>query len=97
MANRTTLDVERPAKTAKSTKKPAGGNGKNGAGSERERVYELFRRWGFYEANLDPLDFLKPLKHPELDLAGPDADEAPRDLLRHHRRGVHAPAGSGAA
>ncbi len=75
MADRSTLDVERPAKTAKSSKKTAGG-GKNGAGSNREHVYELFRRWGFYEANLDPLDFLKPLKHPELNLSGPDAEEA---------------------
>ena len=76
MANRSTLDVERPAKAAKSTRKAAGDSGKNGAARDRERVYELFRRWGFYEANLDPLDFLKPLKHPELNLAGPDAEEA---------------------
>ncbi|MEQ1473297.1 MAG: 2-oxoglutarate dehydrogenase E1 component [Candidatus Acidiferrum sp.] len=76
MANRSTLDVERPVKTAKSPKKTAGSGGKNGAGGDREHVYELFRRWGFYEADLDPLDFLKPLKHPELNLTGPDADEA---------------------
>jgi 2-oxoglutarate dehydrogenase E1 component len=76
MANRSTLDVERPPKAAKSSRKPAVNNGKNGNASDRERVYELFRRWGFYEANLDPLDFLKPLKHPELDLTGPDAEEA---------------------
>ncbi len=76
MANRSTLDAERPAKTAKSPKKTAGSGGKNGAGGDREHVYELFRRWGFYEADLDPLDFLKPLKHPELNLTGPDADEA---------------------
>ena len=76
MANRTTLDVERPAKAVKSTRKPTGGNAKNGVGGDRERVYELFRRWGFYEADLDPLDFLKPLKHPELNLSGADAEEA---------------------
>jgi 2-oxoglutarate dehydrogenase E1 component len=76
MANRSTLDVERPAKAAKPPKKTAGSGGKNGAVSDREHVYGLFRRWGFYEANLDPLDFLKPLKHSELNFSGPDAEEA---------------------
>jgi 2-oxoglutarate dehydrogenase E1 component len=76
MANRSTLDVERPAKAAKPPKKTAGSGGRNGAVSDREHVYELFRRWGFYEANLDPLDFLKPLKHSELNFSGPDAEEA---------------------
>ena len=72
MAPRTTLEEERPVKTAKSGKKPAGSAGN----SDRERVFELFRRWGFYEASLDPLDFFKPLKRPELSLTGSAAEEA---------------------
>jgi 2-oxoglutarate dehydrogenase complex, dehydrogenase (E1) component, and related enzymes len=77
MAPRTTLEEERPVKTPKSAKKSAGGaGGKNGGNSDRERVFELFRRWGFYESDLDPLGFFKPQKHPELDLTGSAADEA---------------------
>jgi 2-oxoglutarate dehydrogenase E1 component len=76
MAPRTTLEEVHPAKTAKTKKKTAGGGGKNGGTNDRERVFELFRRWGFYQSNLDPLDFFKPLKHPELNLTGTDADEA---------------------
>ncbi len=76
MANRTILEEERAAKPSKSTKKTADGGGKNGPAVERERVFELFRRWGFYEANLDPLGFLSPVKRPELTFSGPAADEA---------------------
>jgi 2-oxoglutarate dehydrogenase E1 component len=75
MANRSTLEAERPAKALKSAKKGGAGGGKNG-GMDRERVFELFRRWGFYEANLDPLGFFKPQNHPELNLSGADAEEA---------------------
>src|SRR5512133_4056538 len=47
---------------------------------ERERVFAVFRRWGFLQANLDPLgQNLKPLPFTELDeLQGPIADEARR-------------------
>jgi 2-oxoglutarate dehydrogenase E1 component len=46
---------------------------------ERERVFEAFRRWGYLQANLDPLgQHLKPVPLPELDLSGPHADEARR-------------------
>jgi 2-oxoglutarate dehydrogenase E1 component len=77
MAPRTTLEEERPVKASKSAKKSSGGaGGKNGGNADRERVFELFRRWGFYESNLDPLGFFKPQKHPELDLTGSAADEA---------------------
>src|SRR6202140_666068 len=77
MANRTILEEERAAKPSKSVKKTANGSGKNGGVAERERVFELFRRWGFYESNLDPLGFFEPEKRPELlNLAGPDADKA---------------------
>ena len=75
MANRVTLAPEKSAKPAK--KSPA----RNGAGNsaERERIFYLFRRWGFYEANLDPLGFFAPLKCPDLDgLSGEYAEEARR-------------------
>jgi 2-oxoglutarate dehydrogenase E1 component len=78
MAQRTVLEEERPAKVGKGGKKSAAaGNGAKGAGAEeRERVFEAFRRWGYYEANLDPLGFLKPVKHPDLELSGAAAEEA---------------------
>jgi 2-oxoglutarate dehydrogenase E1 component len=80
MAEKTILEEERQAKTVKGGKKPASrtagkdGTGKNGG--DRERVFEAFRRWGFYEAKLDPLDFFKPEKRPELELTGAAAEEA---------------------
>jgi len=45
---------------------------------ERERVLDAFRRWGYYQAQLDPLGLFQPLAHPDLALAGPLADEARR-------------------
>src|SRR5258707_5475207 len=70
MAQRT-LIVERPAKSAKALKK----NGKSG--EDRGPVLEAFRRWGYLQANLDPLGLLTPLKYAELDeLTGPVAERA---------------------
>jgi 2-oxoglutarate dehydrogenase E1 component len=40
---------------------------------DRERIFDLFRHWGYLEANLDPLGFLKPHAHPELQI---DSDAA---------------------
>ena len=48
--------------------------------SERERVFDAFRRWGYLEADLDPLGFLRPQPHPELRLQGD---------LAHQARGVY--------
>jgi 2-oxoglutarate dehydrogenase E1 component len=76
MAPRTTLEEERPAKTAKSGKKPDGA--KVGA-EERLRIFEAFRRSGYYEANLDPLGFFGPFKQSDLDaLKGEAAEQARR-------------------
>ena len=76
MANRTTLEEERPVKQAKTAQK--GPADKTGAG-DRDHVFDAFRRFGYLEANLDPLGFLKPLQQPELqELTGPIADEARR-------------------
>jgi 2-oxoglutarate dehydrogenase E1 component len=44
----------------------------------REQVFDLFRRWGYLEADLDPLGALPPAPHPELDLAGELAEQARR-------------------
>ncbi len=47
-----------------------------GAG-EREHVFELFRRWGYLEAKLDPLGHFVPPPHPELaELTGEEVKEA---------------------
>ena len=46
---------------------------------KREAVFDAFRRWGYYEADLDPLGDFKPCPVPELtQLSGEDADEARR-------------------
>src|SRR6266404_4136951 len=72
MANRTTLEAERPVKS-KATKRATNGAA---ASADRERIFDAFRRWGYLEASLDPLGFLEPLKSPDLDFSGPDADAA---------------------
>src|SRR3974390_2261666 len=74
MANRTTLVPDKPKKTER---KSISSNG--AAHAERERVFYLFRRWGFYEANLDPLGYFTPLKCADLEgLSGEFAEEARR-------------------
>jgi len=45
---------------------------------ERERVFEAFRQWGYLEADLDPLGFLQPAPHPDLQTENEYADEARR-------------------
>jgi 2-oxoglutarate dehydrogenase E1 component len=44
----------------------------------QERVWESFRRWGYLQANLDPLGDLEPASMPELDVSGPEAEAARR-------------------
>jgi len=46
------------------------------ASEKREAIFDAFRRWGFLQANLDPLGDLRPVKMPELDVDGKDAVEA---------------------
>ena len=77
MANRTTLEADRPAKTAKLGKKSV--TGKPAGSEERERVFNAFRRWGYNEAKLDPLGFFGPFPQPDLEgLTGEAAEEARR-------------------
>src|SRR5580700_7533847 len=45
---------------------------------ERERVFDAFRRWGYLEADLDPLGFLRPVPHSDLPIDGELAQEARR-------------------
>jgi 2-oxoglutarate dehydrogenase E1 component len=75
MAQRTTLEAERPAKSGKIGKRP---DGRAPAPAGRERVFEAYRRWGYLEASLDPLGFMTPLKSPDLAFSGADADDARR-------------------
>lgn len=41
-----------------------------------QRILDAFRRWGHLQANLDPLDRLRPQPHPELDVSGEAAERA---------------------
>ncbi len=50
----------------------------NVASEKQERVLDAFRRWGYLQANLDPLAHFPPLTHPELDIPGEMADAARR-------------------
>ncbi len=45
---------------------------------ERERVFGLFRQFGYLEAELDPLGLLLPQPHPDLDIDNEWAREARR-------------------
>ena len=45
---------------------------------ERERVFDAFRRWGYLEADLDPLGFLRRQPHPDLCIDGESAEQARR-------------------
>ena len=87
MAQRTTLEAERPTKPGKSGKRGANGAAAAASSVERERVFEAFRRWGYLEASLDPLGFLEPLKSPDLDgYSGRDAEAALPQPRANERR-----------
>jgi 2-oxoglutarate dehydrogenase E1 component len=49
---------------------------KNGSNPDRERVFAAYRQWGYMEADLDPLGFLRPRETPELEKEGEYAHEA---------------------
>ena len=48
------------------------------ARESQERIWDSFRRWGYLQANLDPLGDLEPVPMPELEAYGPDAEAARR-------------------
>src|SRR5271157_2056922 len=43
-----------------------------------ERVMDSFRRWGYLQADLDPIGHFAPLMHPDLDITGEEAAAARR-------------------
>jgi 2-oxoglutarate dehydrogenase E1 component len=72
MANRTTLVPDKPTKPSAKSNGP-----KPAQQAERERVFDLFRQWGYYESTLDPLGIFAPVKFPDLQgLSGESADQA---------------------
>jgi 2-oxoglutarate dehydrogenase E1 component len=84
MAQRITLEAEKPPKTAKPGNKSAAApatpaaNDESAATSqtERDRIFEAFRRWGYLEATLDPIGLFAPQPSPDLAFTGALADEA---------------------
>ena len=46
--------------------------------AERESVLDAFRRWGYLEADLDPVGYLRPQPQAELELSGETAAYARR-------------------
>jgi 2-oxoglutarate dehydrogenase E1 component len=49
-----------------------------GKASQKDSVLDAFRRWGYLQADLDPLGFLTPALHPELEVTGKAAEQARR-------------------
>ena len=64
-----------------------------GVASDRERVFDAFRQWGYLEADLDPLGFLHPQTRPELRIEGEHAEAARRVYCCNRGRGVYAHCG----
>ena len=56
----------------------------------QERVWDAFRRWGYLQANLDPLGDMAPVAMPELEVTGHGSGSRATSLLRDDRRGIHA-------
>jgi 2-oxoglutarate dehydrogenase E1 component len=46
------------------------------ASEKREAIFDAYRRWGFLQADLDPLGDLQPVAMAELDVDGKDAADA---------------------
>ncbi len=44
--------------------------------AERDCIFDAFRHWGYLEADLDPLGFLEPEPHPDLQITGEAAQQA---------------------
>ncbi len=69
-----------PASPTRERAKSQAEPGKNGHSTvlnlERERVFDAFRQWGYLEADLDPLGFLRPRPHPDLQIDSEYAREA---------------------
>ena len=68
-----------------------------GSKAQQAGVWDAFRRWGYLQANLDPLGDLQPVALPELDVQGADADAARKIYCGSVGVGVHAHRRSGEA
>ena len=75
MATTTTRNPARPVQEAASPKSAAPAAVEK---YERERVFGLFRQFGYLEAELDPLGLLPPQPHPDLEIDSEVAREARR-------------------
>jgi 2-oxoglutarate dehydrogenase E1 component len=49
---------------------------RSGPKESQDNVWDSFRRWGYLQADLDPLHDLEPVAVPELAVSGPEADAA---------------------
>ncbi|MEO7030313.1 MAG: 2-oxoglutarate dehydrogenase E1 component, partial [Acidobacteriaceae bacterium] len=73
-----TTTAHRPPAT-QPTSNPAREVAKPADTSAREATFDIFRRWGFLQASLDPLgQYLQPEPFPVPAPDGPDAEEARR-------------------
>jgi len=84
MANRTTLVPDKNREFFQETT-TANGN----APAERERIFALFRRWGFTESTLDP-GLFRPAEVPISKTSPANSPKEARRYYSHHRRGVRA-------
>src|SRR5450755_4089183 len=50
--------------------------------TERERVFGLFRQFGYLEAELNPLGLLPPQPHPDLQIGNGNDNEWAREARR---------------
>src|ERR1700756_5356570 len=58
------------------TSKPSSTSLIDAPASERDRVFDLFRHWGYLEADLDPLGLFRPQPQAELQIESEYAREA---------------------
>jgi 2-oxoglutarate dehydrogenase E1 component len=58
--------------------KPSGTELIDAPNSERDRIFDAFRHWGYLEADLDPLGLLRPVPQPDLQIDSDYAREARR-------------------
>ncbi|MGA9527612.1 MAG: 2-oxoglutarate dehydrogenase E1 component [Terriglobales bacterium] len=79
-----TSTTQNPSKTVKPSTSGNGGASAvaTSAGYEREHIFNLFRQFGYLEAELNPLGLLPPQPHPDLRFEGADGNEFAR-AARH--------------
>lgn len=64
--------------TGLTTASQAPANSATFSNQERERIFDVFRQWGYLQADLDPLGFLHQETRAELQIDGEVAEEARR-------------------